>query len=203
MRYQYYEELKELARNVRLQYGLEGPRILKSDLKKIFKQNGIKLDYWPHPLKGLRGAYFSDEHGTSIMISKKLPNDPMVFTMAHELKHHLTDRAQGLVGKCLKKESSDPVEIGAEVFAAEFLFPEQLFAQLMDKMDVAMGRCTPEDVVRIKCETKTTLSYTGLIKGRAAVSRKKVRFQRTDGSDWRNKFTGCHFTSNSLLRGKR
>ena len=163
MRHQYYEQLKELARNVRQQFGLEGPRVLKSDLRRIFKANEIKLDYWDHPLKGLRGAYFSDELGTSIMISKALPDDPMIFTMAHELKHHLTDRERGVV-KCIATEASDAVEIGAEVFAAEFLFPEDLFAQKMDEIDVAKGRCTPEDVVRIKRETKTTLSYTGLVK---------------------------------------
>ena len=26
------------------------------------------------------------------MLAKGLPDDPMVFTMAHELKHHLVDR---------------------------------------------------------------------------------------------------------------
>jgi hypothetical protein len=59
-RYRYYEILKIRAKEVRSEYGLEGPRILKSDIRRIYKENGIKLDYWDHPLKSLRGAYFND-----------------------------------------------------------------------------------------------------------------------------------------------
>ena len=152
MRFQYYEDLKQLARNVRLQYGLDGPRVLKSDIKRIYKQEGIKLDYWPHRLKSLRGAYFNDGFGVSVMISKELPDDPMVFTMAHELKHHLADSALGLVN-CIDKNISQPIEIGAEVFAAEFLFQEATFLHLMDQLSVVQGSCTQETLVRIKHET--------------------------------------------------
>jgi Zn-dependent peptidase ImmA (M78 family) len=161
--FQYYEELKQLARNVRREFGLDGPRVLKSDIKRIYRDKGITLDYWPHPLKGLRGAYFNDENGISIMIAKGLPNDPMVFTMAHELKHHLVDSSHGLV-KCIDKAVSRPIEIGAEVFAAEFLLPDETFLQLMTDMDVAEGKCTAEAIVRLKHDTKTTLSYAGLVK---------------------------------------
>jgi Zn-dependent peptidase ImmA (M78 family) len=161
--FQYYEDLKQLARNVRREFGLDGPRILKSDIKRIYKDKGITLDYWPYRLKGLRGAYFNDENGISIMIAKDLPADPMVFTMAHELKHHLVDSSHGLV-KCLDKTISRPIEIGAEVFAAEFLFPDAVFFQLMENMNVPDGACTAEVIVRLKHETKTTLSYTGLVK---------------------------------------
>jgi Zn-dependent peptidase ImmA (M78 family) len=161
--FQYYEDLKQLAREVRQEFGLDGPRVLKSDIKLIFKAKGITLDYWPYRLKGLRGAYFNDESGISIMISKDLPEDPMVFTMAHELKHHLKDAELGLV-KCLAKEVSRPIEIGAEVFAAEFLFPEAIFLERMKEMGVGQGACVPENLVRLKHETKTTLSYAGLAK---------------------------------------
>lgn len=159
----YYEDLKLLARNVRQDYGLDGPRVLKTDLKRIYKDKGIKLDYWPYPLKKLRGAYFNDNHGISVLISKKLPDDPLVFTMAHELKHHLADSALGLVN-CVGDQVSKPIEVGAEVFAAEFLFPDALFVQLMEKMGVAQGSCVAETIVRVKHETKTTLSFAGLVK---------------------------------------
>jgi Zn-dependent peptidase ImmA (M78 family) len=161
--FQYYEDLKQLARDVRQEFGLDGARVLKSDLKRIYKAKGITLDYWPHKLKGVRGAYFNDESGVSIMISKGLPEDPMVFTMAHELKHHLKDSSAGMVN-CLSKEVSRPIEIGAEVFAAEFLFPEGIFLEMMKDMGVQTGKCSAEHIVRLKRETKTTLSYAGLVK---------------------------------------
>jgi Zn-dependent peptidase ImmA (M78 family) len=97
------------------------------------------------------------------MISKTLPDDPLIFTMAHELKHHLVDSSQGLVN-CIAGEDIRSIEIGAEVFAAEFLFPEAIFIQQMDAMGVEEGGCTAESIVRIKHETKTTLSFAGLVK---------------------------------------
>jgi Zn-dependent peptidase ImmA (M78 family) len=114
-------------------------------------------------MKSLRGAYFNDEYGISVMISKKLPEDPMVFTMAHELKHHLVDSSRGIVN-CIDKSVAEPIEIGAEIFAAEFLFPEEIFKEHMDSMNVGKGQCTQETLVKIKHETKTTLSYAGLVK---------------------------------------
>lgn len=163
MSFRYYEDLKELARNVRSEFALDGPRVLKSSIKEIYKAKGITLDYWPYRLKGLRGAYFNDQNGISIMISKNLPEDPLVFTMAHELKHHLVDSSHGLVN-CIAKDVSRPIEIGAEVFAAEFLFPDSIFIQMMQQMGIGPGQCTAEAIVRIKHETKTTLSYAGLVK---------------------------------------
>lgn len=163
MRYEYYENLKALARRVREDHGIGGPRVLKSDLRRIYKAEGIQLDYWPHPLKGLRGAYFNDQYGTSVMIAKEMPVDPTVFTMAHELKHHLVDSELGVV-KCMDKTICEPIEIGAEVFAAEFLLPEQVFVEFMSQLGVQPGRCTAEDIVRLKHESKTTLSYLGLVK---------------------------------------
>jgi Zn-dependent peptidase ImmA (M78 family) len=163
VRYEYYENLKSLARGVREHHGLSGPRVLKSDLRRIYKAEGIQLDYWPYPLKGLRGAYFNDQHGKSVMIAKEMPVDPTVFTMAHELKHHLVDSDLGVI-KCMDKTICEPIEIGAEVFAAEFLFPEQVFVELMSQLGVQPGRCTAEDIVRLKHESKTTLSYAGLVK---------------------------------------
>jgi Zn-dependent peptidase ImmA (M78 family) len=97
------------------------------------------------------------------MIRKDLPDDPMIFTMAHELKHHLVDSDLGLVN-CIDKTVSQPIEIGAEVFAAEFLFPDELFIQMMENMGVDPGSCTAETIARVKHETKTTLSYAGLVK---------------------------------------
>lgn len=162
-RWTYYEEMKALARKTRSESGIVGYRVMKKDMRRIYKSNGIAIDYWPHKLRGLRGAYFSDECGTSVMIAKGLPLDPLIFTMAHELKHHLVDRDTGL-SYCDSSNESEPMEIGAEIFAAEFIFPEQEFVDILAKMGVHKNECTPEVLVRLKQETKTTLSYAGLSK---------------------------------------
>lgn len=162
-RSEYYGEMRTIARKIREQYGLVSPRVLKSDLRRIYKDQGIKIDLWPHKLRGLRGAYFNDEVGATVMLAKALPEDPMVFTMAHELKHHLVDRELP-TSFCDKSNESEQIEIGAEIFAAEFIYPEQDFVADLKSMNVQYGACTPEILVKLKQSTKTTLSYSGLAK---------------------------------------
>jgi Zn-dependent peptidase ImmA (M78 family) len=162
-RSEYYESLKRLARERRDHYGLCKPRVLKSDFRRIFKEEQIRLDYWPGPLRNLRGAYFNDQFGKSIMVAKRLPQEPLLFTLAHEYKHHLTDRDNGIV-RCLGGESSDVLEIGAEVFAAEFIYPERLFSEHLAERGVGPGQCNAETLVLLKHQTKTTLSYAALRK---------------------------------------
>src|SRR5690348_3498925 len=122
LRTQYYNQLKALAREIRSRYDLTTPRVLRSDLRRIYRDQGVAIDLWPHKLRNLRGAYIHDEHGASVMLAKGLPEDPMVFTMAHELKHHLTDSDLSL-SYCDLSNEREPIEIGAEVFAAELIYP--------------------------------------------------------------------------------
>jgi len=159
----YYDKMKALAREVRVQYGLTSYRVMKSDMRRIYKAEGITIDLWPHKLKNLRGAYFNDEMGPSVLIAKSLPEDPYIFTLGHELKHHLVDRDLGL-SFCHDSNESEPIEIGAEIFAAELIFPEQDFCDLLRQQGIGRHECRPEDLVRLKRETQTTLSYASLAK---------------------------------------
>lgn len=169
-RYEYYESLKELARQQRLEHGLTTPRVLRSDLRRIYKQHDIQLDLWPPKgamsncaMKTLRGAFFCDEHGITIMISRMLPDAPAIFTMAHEFKHFLVDRTSSAI-ICADRNQTEQIEIGAEVFAAEFLYPDQDFREDLLQMGVKPGECTAEDLVRLKHERQATLSYQGMAK---------------------------------------
>lgn len=159
----YYNAMKELARATRLRYGLTTPRVQRSHLRSIYRDEGIRIDLWPHRLREVRGAYFGDDLGPTVMLVRGLPEDPMVFTMAHELKHHLVDR-ETTVAYCSQRNANEHIEIGAEVFAAELIFPEQDFAQALAASGVSAGTCSPEALVRLKHDTRTTLSYTGLAK---------------------------------------
>ncbi len=163
LRSEYYEQLKTLARRTRIRFNLHSPRVLRSDLRRIYQLEGIRIDLWPHKLKHLRGAYFNDELGPTVMLAKGLPEDPMVFTMAHELKHHLADRDSSL-SYCDPSNQSNPIEIGAEIFAAELIYPDEEFQSDLETMGIGVGQCTPEVLVRLKHETRTTLSYAGLAK---------------------------------------
>lgn len=164
----HYREMEELALKVRADHGLTTPRVMRSHLRAIYRHHDIRIDLWPLrgvpvTLKDLRGAYFGDEEcGPSVMLRRDLPEDPMVFTMAHELKHHLKDRGSRLY--CASANQQEMVEIGAEVFAAELLFPTNDFHARLAALGAPRSGCGPEQLVRLKRETQTTLSYAGLAK---------------------------------------
>ncbi len=169
LRSQYYEQMKDLAQEVRRKFELTTPRVLRSHLRKIYREYGIRIDLWPAQegqackFRKLRGAYFNDGMGPTVMVSRQLPEDPRVFTMAHELKHHLVDRDKS-ISYCGQENETTLVEISAEVFAAELIYPEHDFAYDLMHLGVRPGTCNGEDLVRLKHETRTTLSYTGLAK---------------------------------------
>jgi len=157
----YYEDLKQLARQVRAEFGLHSPRVVESDLRRIYEKNGIVIDDWPYRLRNLRGAFIYDHLGATVMLASGLPQDPKVFTMAHELKHFYRDRHLG-ISYCDQSNLGKTLEIGAEIFAAELLFPDKDFMALMRSMRVGTNQCLPRTLVRLKQKTRTTLSYAGL-----------------------------------------
>lgn len=161
----YYEDLKLLARQVRAENGLTSPRVLVSDLSRIYARHGIVIDEWPYRFRNLRGAFINDHLGMTVMVAKGLPQDPMVFTLAHELKHFFRDRDLG-ISYCDQSNLNKSLEIGAEIFAAELIFPDRDFVNHMERMGVRGNQCLPKDLIRLKRQTGTTLSYAGLaIKG--------------------------------------
>lgn len=162
-RSEYYEQMRILAREMRTRYNLTSPRVLRSDLRRVYRDQKIRIDLWPHRLREVRGAYFHDELGATVMLVKGLPEDPMVFTMAHELKHHLVDQSLP-IACCSDRNANQHIEIGAEIFAAEFIYPEQDFLSELARRGVKAGECSPEALVRLKHDTRTTLSYAGLAK---------------------------------------
>lgn len=83
--------------------------------------------------------------------------------MAHELKHYLVDRNEGVL-RCDSTNVADEVEIGAEVFAAELIFPDDAVCAWLGNLGVRKGACKAEDLVHLKQRSKTSLSYAGLVK---------------------------------------
>ena len=159
----YYKDLKKLARQVRKENGLTTPRVTPIDMRRIYFRNDIQIDFWPYKLKNLRGAFLCDKFGTSVMVAGNLPNDPLVFTMAHELKHFYRDRDVG-ISYCAASNMRQIIEVGAEIFAAELIFPDRDFIGELRSRRVGRNQCIPEMLVQIKHQTRTTLSYAGLAK---------------------------------------
>lgn len=158
-----YDEARRLANDLREQYRFSGARIKKTDIKRIYRDQGIRIDYWDHKLKHLRGAYFPAPTGPCVLIAKKLPEEPQIFTLAHELKHHLTDQSVA-ISFCDPTNENAVIEKSAEVFAAELIFPKQLFADHMADANIPLRGCTADDLIHLKVKTQTTLSFAALCK---------------------------------------
>jgi Zn-dependent peptidase ImmA (M78 family) len=160
----YYYEMRELALEVRSRNEIEGADLSIREMWKVYRVEGIEELYFRHGFKQLRGAYFNDEYGVTVMLAGGLPDEPTIFTMAHELKHHLVDSKAGTV-LCRTDEQMRRVEIGAEVFAAELIYPEKDF--VYDLVRLLRGipqSVTPEVLTELKRKTQTTLSYAAMAK---------------------------------------
>jgi Zn-dependent peptidase ImmA (M78 family) len=160
----YYYEMRELALEVRARNGIEGSDLSMRDMWRIYCEEGIeKLDF-RRGFKDLRGAYFNDDCGVTVMLAGGLPDEPTIFTMAHELKHHLVDSETGPV-VCRTNEQTKRIEIGAEVFASELIYPEKDFVYDVFRLLRGMPQTVrPEVLVDLKRKTNTTLSYAALAK---------------------------------------
>jgi Zn-dependent peptidase ImmA (M78 family) len=162
----YYRDMQALALEMRKRHGLTRADISLKQMWKVYRAEGIeRIDFWPN-LKHIRAAYFNDECGVSVMLARGLPDEPTIFSMAHELKHHLVDKDRMLTlcgpdDNAPVADDRNAIEIGAEVFAAEFIYPEAEFVRDLEKI---RGPCNPKALVRLKEATSTTLSYQAMVK---------------------------------------
>jgi len=161
----YYEGLKQLARDKREHFGLTTDTIGLKTIRDVFRREGIKVD-GRRLSRRIRAVYMCDENDPSVMINESLPKEPRLFALVHELKHHFCDREILDSGQilCCDYIANRDIEIGAEVFAAEFIQPEAEFRQLALDLGLRSGQAKPEDIVRLKRSTKASVSYTFLRK---------------------------------------
>jgi Zn-dependent peptidase ImmA (M78 family) len=98
------------------------------------------------------------------MVNRHLPKEQRLFTLGHELKHHLHDGDDELPILCERDMQRNTLEIGAEIFAAELIYPDDDFCRDLCSRGVQNGGCTAEDLVRLKHDTQTSLSCAALAK---------------------------------------
>jgi Zn-dependent peptidase ImmA (M78 family) len=161
----YYETLKQLAREKREQFDLSTKTINLTAIKKIYQAEGVVID--PRKLSPrIRAVYMCDDDDPSVLLNSTLPKEPRLFALAHELKHHFFDRAlleQGHIS-CGAYNENREIEIGAEIFAAELIFPEAEFLTIAKQLSLIETSVTPEDIVRFKRAANVPVSYRFLRK---------------------------------------
>ncbi len=164
--FEYYEKMKSLARQKRDLYSIGQKIIGLSDIRRIYKTEGIKIYLADGRSKNLRAAYYNDNDGCDVYLNGRLPKEARIFSLIHELKHHYEDRArlQTTVPCCLKYGQEPEIEISAEIFAAEFIWPEQEFRQAVQGYGITSANCCPERVVHFKRTFTMPVSYTFIVK---------------------------------------
>lgn len=157
--YEYYEQMKQLARQKKLLYLGEARYFGLREINKIYKTEGIKINYRDSKnFKKLKAAYFQDADGTDVLINKDLPKEVRLFALIHELKHHYTD-SDRLKGEVYCYGEEPYVEKAAEVFAAEFIWPETMFFNDLRAFGMTKANCIPEKIVRFNRYFKMPVNY--------------------------------------------
>lgn len=162
-RHAYYEGLKALAREKRTGYGVDTAAFGLTEVRQIYKKEGIRIDYWPLHYK-IKAIYMCSDNDPGVAIQKDLPNEPKLFALLHELKHHFCDQDVISSGRivCGDYNANELIEKGAEVFAAEFIYPETEVAH--DLLALGLTEWTDEAVVHFKRQCKAKVSYRYICK---------------------------------------
>ena len=119
-----FESLKQLAREKRKSYNVNTSAFGLKQVREIYKAEGIDIHYYPLTPK-IKAMYMCEDGYYSVAVQKNLPDEPKIFALIHELKHHYCDQEILKSGHshCGDFNMKDPIEIGAEIFAAEFIYP--------------------------------------------------------------------------------
>lgn len=161
----YYLAMRDLAHDKRAEYDVTTELLNLNVVARIYRAEGITLDRRIIKSTRIRAAYFNDVDGCSVVVKKNLPREPKLFALVHELKHHFVDRDAVAAGeiRCGDYNAHQVIEKGAEVFAAEFIYPEAEMRTLAVDAGVHSG-CTAEDVCRLKHVCPAPVSFRFLVK---------------------------------------
>jgi len=161
----YYNAMKSLAREKREFYGVTTASFGLSNVRRIYRAESIAIDMWDLSPR-IRAVYMCEGGECSVLVSRKLPKEPRLFALVHELKHHFSDRTHIEKGgiRCGDYNANEVIEIGAEVFAAEFIYPEKEFLKFLTTVGIEHGKCSPEHIVDLKRKCGAPVSYRFLVK---------------------------------------
>jgi Zn-dependent peptidase ImmA (M78 family) len=182
----HYQRIRDLARRKRTEHAVQTGSFGVREIRAIYRKERVLIDIRKLP-SCLKAIYLVQDGEASVAVQKDLPDEPKIFALMHELKHHWFDQEliKSEAFSCGDYNANELEEKGAEVFAAEFIYPD---AELFDDLQTCNGSVwRPEDIVRFKrdhCRAK--VSYTFIRKGlerRGLIKPKEfadVRFQKLE-----------------------
>ncbi len=164
-RSEYYQQIRALALEKRNLHEIRTESLNLTVIQRVYKAEKIKIDQWKIKGRTIKAAYFCDGD-CSVLINKNLPREPKLFALAHELKHHYMDQEsiRGGEHRCGDYNANELIEKGAEVFAAEFIYPETEMRELAYSLGIQTGTCSSEKIVEFKRACPAVVSYQFLVK---------------------------------------
>ncbi len=159
----YYEGLRALAHEKRNAFEIDTSHFGLREVRAIYGHENIRIDYWPLPKK-IKALYMCADGDCSVAIQRILPIEPKLFALVHELKHHYRDRealGRGVI-HCGDYNRNELIEKGAEVFAAEFIYPEDEFLEHVRAHGITVWQAVK--VVHFKRGCGAKVSYRFLCK---------------------------------------
>ena len=99
----YYALMREFARKRRSELGIQTRAFGIREIRGIYRRENIIIDIRKLP-SCLRAIYLAEDGEVSVAIRKDLPDEPKLFALAHELKHHWVD--QELIRKGLLRDAA-------------------------------------------------------------------------------------------------
>lgn len=162
----YYNEMRRLALSKRAEHDVETAGLNLTVMARVYRREGIKIDRWDLQGRKIKASYFCDDGDRSVLVNKNLPRKPKLFALAHELKHHYVDQDLLKDGRlrCGDYNRHEFIEKTAEVFGAEFIYPEDEMRELAAGMNVTAHTCSKEKVVEFKRACPACVSYTFIVK---------------------------------------
>jgi Zn-dependent peptidase ImmA (M78 family) len=161
----YYARIRELALAKRTEFGVRKGVLGLREVNSIYRQEGITIDRLPLS-PGLKAIYMCTDNICSVAIRKDLPDEPKLFALIHELKHHWADRNAMQAGRlsCGSYNENELIEKAAEVFAAEFIYPEEEFGQDIEAFKDAFNvtQLSADHLIHFKrngCKAKVSYTY--------------------------------------------
>jgi Zn-dependent peptidase ImmA (M78 family) len=184
----YYQAIRALALAKRRTYGVETTTFNLRKLRQIYSAEAIVIDIRSMTPR-IKAIYMCADGDYSVAIRQGLPEIPKLFALVHELKHHWADREPIYEGVLTCGGYNENALISAEVFAAEFIYPEDEFVADIELFmeNNSLAKLLAEDVVHYKrngCRAK--VSYTFIRKrlerlGRVAPGEfQNVQFQKLE-----------------------
>jgi Zn-dependent peptidase ImmA (M78 family) len=162
----YYEKCRALALAKRADHSVQTAALNLVVMQSIYRAEGITIDRRKTKANRIRAAYYCDDGECSVWLNAGLPREPKLFALTHELKHHYLDQAEIQSGRieCGDYNAHEVIEKAAEVFAAEFIYPETEMKSLVSQLNISNLNCTPEKIVEFKQACRACVSYTFVVK---------------------------------------